>query len=81
MTGECLNYASTLKTKGCKVISITSSPTCKLANISDFNISYETEVERMPNGADISTQVPPMFLIESIVRKANEISNQTKLSK
>lgn len=81
MTGECLNHASTLKTKGCKVISITSSPTCKLANISDFNISYETEVERMPNGADISTQVPSMFLIESIARKANEISNQTKLSK
>ncbi len=35
----------------------------------------------MPNGADISTQVPSMFLIESIARKANEISNQTKLSK
>lgn len=76
VTRECLNYASTLKSKGCKIISITSSPTSKLANISDLNISYETETKRMPNGADISTQIPAMFLLESIAQKANAISKQ-----
>lgn len=68
-TEEVLRIASQFSLNKCKIIAITNSETCSLAKMSDFTVSYHVPVIRMPDQSDITTQVPVMYIIESLGRK------------
>lgn len=58
------------------VISITNTSLNTLSNYSDVNIAYHVKDERLEGKANISTQIPVCFIIESLSRKiAKRMSN------
>ncbi|MFD1803791.1 MurR/RpiR family transcriptional regulator [Mixta tenebrionis] len=68
-TEEILRLASQFSLHRCKIITITNSENSSLAKLADFNISYHMPLIRMHGGLDITTQVPTIYIIESIGRK------------
>jgi len=68
-TEEVLRIAGQFNLNQCKIIAITNSETCSLAKMSDFTVSYHVPVIRMPDQSDITTQVPVMYIIESLGRQ------------
>lgn len=68
-TEEILRLASQFSLNRCKIITITNSETSSLAKLADFNISCHMPLIRMNGGLDITTQVPTMYIIETIGRK------------
>ena len=68
-TEEILRLASQFSLHRCKIITITNSETSSLAKLADFNISCHMPLIRMNGGFDITTQVPTLYIIESIGRK------------
>lgn len=51
------------------VISITNTSLNTLAKHSDVNIAYHVKDERLEGKANVSTQIPVCFLLETLVRK------------
>ncbi|AUX94637.1 MurR/RpiR family transcriptional regulator [Mixta gaviniae] len=68
-TEEILRLASQFSLHRCKIITITNSESSSLAKLADFNISCHMPLIRMNGGFDITTQVPTLYIIESIGRK------------
>ena len=63
-TKEVLNMTSSLKERGAKVISITNSSKCTLSKMSDCNISYYIPEIKFKDNLDITSQIPPIYIIE-----------------
>ncbi|WP_067842705.1 MurR/RpiR family transcriptional regulator [Amphibacillus sediminis] len=61
-----------LKQEGSKVISITNNKLSTIAKISDLNISYYI-TEEFYQQSNITTQVPVVFIIESIARELHQL--------
>ncbi|MBM7541049.1 MurR/RpiR family transcriptional regulator [Amphibacillus cookii] len=67
-----LSQLNQLKQEGSKVISITNNKLSTLAKISDINISYYI-TEEFFQETNITTQVPVVFIIESIAREIHQL--------
>ena len=65
-TPETVNLAEKLKFNGCKLVSITNRSDCSLAKMSDYNISYYVTECSTHNEYNITTQVPVVYLIETL---------------
>ncbi|MBD5112373.1 MAG: MurR/RpiR family transcriptional regulator [Ruminococcaceae bacterium] len=65
-TPEIIKLAELFKMHGCKIISITNKSSCTLAKISDYNISYYVTENMVDNEYNITTQVPVVYLIETL---------------
>lgn len=68
-TPEIIKIARQFVIHQCKVISITSSQNSTLAKMADFIIPYHVSRILIENEYDITTQIPVMFILESIGRK------------
>lgn len=66
-TDTTINLINKLKIENCTIISITNSENCTISKLSDLNISYYINQEKV-GISDITTQVPTMFIIESIAK-------------
>ncbi|MFC4402197.1 MurR/RpiR family transcriptional regulator [Gracilibacillus xinjiangensis] len=62
-----------LKQEGSKVISITNNRLSTIAKISDINIAYYVTEERYQS-ANITTQVPVIYILEAIARKISIVN-------
>ena len=58
------------------IISITNTRQCTLASISDFNIAYYMPMKVLPGLYNVTSQVPVMYILESIAQKAQIIKNR-----
>lgn len=67
-TATVINNINRLKEKGCRIVSITNNESSILAKISDINIGYYVQQEKTEND-DITTQIPALYIIETIGRK------------
>ncbi|ASW43833.1 MurR/RpiR family transcriptional regulator [Clostridium isatidis] len=67
-TSEVIDNINKLKQKGSKIISITNNENSTLAKISDLNISYYVQQEKIGN-YDITTQIPVLYILEAIGRR------------
>lgn len=67
-SGNTLQHVITLKNKKCKIVSITNSKDCTIARLSDYNIAYYAQHQKKGD-IDITTQVPVIYLIESMAKK------------
>ncbi len=67
-----LSQLNQLKQEGSQVISITNNKLSTLAKISNINISYYI-TEEFYQATNITTQVPVVFIIESIAREIHQL--------
>ncbi len=68
-TEQVLGMANGLKTKGCRLISITNTPNCTLARMSDCNISYYMPVRKTARYFNITLQAPVITILEILGNK------------
>ena len=52
----------------CAIVCLTNSETSTIAKMSDVCITYNMPIDRVQNG-DLTTQVPVIFILESIGRR------------
>lgn len=68
-TEEILRFASQFSLHHCKVLSITSHEHSRLAKLADFNLSWHVPQTRIAGVYDITTQIPVIYILESLGRK------------
>lgn len=68
-TPEIIKLARHFVMHGCKVLSITSNPDSTLARLADFTVTYHVTRILIEDEYDITTQIPVMFILESIGRR------------
>lgn len=68
-TEEILRFASQFSLHHCKVMSITSHEHSRLAKLADFNLSWHFPQTRIGGVYDITTQIPVVYILESLGRK------------
>lgn len=67
-TSEVIELVERFREHHCRVISITNKPSCTLAKISDFNLSYYVTEELIKGQYNITTQIPVLYILEMIGR-------------
>ena len=67
-TDSVIDYVSNLKRERNTIVSITNSENCTISKISDLNISYYVQQEKI-GISDITTQIPVLYMIESIGKR------------
>jgi DNA-binding MurR/RpiR family transcriptional regulator len=67
-TPTVIEHIGNLKRKNCSIVSITNSENCTISKMSDINISYYVQQEKL-GISDITTQVPVLYIIESIGKR------------
>ncbi len=68
-TPEIMKIVRQFMLHSCKIVSITSNNRSPLAQVADFNISYYASRVLVASEYDITTQVPVIYIIESIGRQ------------
>ncbi|MCR4458732.1 MurR/RpiR family transcriptional regulator [Pseudescherichia sp. L3] len=68
-TEEILRFASQFSLHRCKVMSITSHEHSALAKLADFNLSWHIPQTRILGGYDLTTQIPVIYILETLGRK------------
>lgn len=78
-TPTVIDHISNLKRENSTVVSITNSENCTVAKISDLNISYYVQREKI-GISDITTQIPVLYIIENIGKRLHNkcINNECK---
>ncbi|WP_297426866.1 MurR/RpiR family transcriptional regulator [Clostridium sp.] len=67
-TSSVIDNISNIKRENSTVVSITNSENCTISKISDLNISYYIQQEKI-GITDITTQIPVLYIIESIGKR------------
>lgn len=67
-TYQTLKLANQLKQKGSRLLAITNKADSPLAKLADCSISYYVP-QLMTNGTNITTQVPVVYILETLARK------------
>ena len=78
-TKETIQQANQLKYRGCPVISITNHANTTLAQMSDCNISYYIPSSHRNTYLDITSQIPVVFLLETLGRRLAGVRSENKL--
>lgn len=73
---QSIRLVHSLKSRNCKIISITNRENCTLAKISDFNVSYYVPYDKH-NTNDMTTQIPVVYIIESLGKRLLELQNNS----
>lgn len=68
-TQQTIKLAERFKKHNCKIFSITNGSSCTLAKMSDYNLSYFVSKRLVQDEYNITTQVPVIYLLETIGRR------------
>lgn len=68
-TKEIISLIDRFKTNKCNILSITNQASSTIAKMSDWNISYNMNMQKVNGGYNATTQVPVLFLIETLARR------------
>lgn len=68
-TEQIIRLAERFKTYYCEILSITNTPSCTLAKMSDYSLSYFVAKRLIHEEYNITTQVPVIYLLETIGRR------------
>lgn len=68
-TKEPIRLAEDFKKHKCKIVSITNRASSTLAKLSDYNLSYYMSERLIDNILNITTQVPVVYLLETLGRR------------
>ncbi len=75
MTRQTVSIASQLQQRGAALVSITNNGNSVLAKMADCNISYHV-TEKMVNDRNVTTQIPVLYIIETLAKKLYNGKNQ-----
>lgn len=67
-TSEIIDAINKFKKADCIIASITNSENSTIAKISDFNISYYMQEERL-GAVDITSHLPPIYILEALGKR------------
>ncbi|MGO2434594.1 MurR/RpiR family transcriptional regulator [Serratia sp. BW106] len=73
-TEEILRLASQFSLHHCKIVSITNNETSSLARMADFNLSYHVPPQLIAGQHNITTQIPVIYIIETIGKRLGHIN-------
>lgn len=68
-TQQTLKLAERFKRHSCKLLSITNGSFCTLAKMSDYHLAYYVARHMVHDEYNITTQVPVLYLLETIGRR------------
>ena len=68
-TEEIIGMVQKYREHGYSILSITNSQHSTLARMSDWNISYNMNPQRVNGGYNATTQIPALFIMETIARR------------
>lgn len=68
-TEQTLKLAERFKRHNCRIVSITNGSSSTLAKMSDYNLSYFVSKRMVQNEYNITTQIPVLYLLETIGRR------------
>lgn len=68
-TEQTLKLAERFKCHNCRIVSITNGSSSTLAKMSDYNLSYFVSKRLIQDEYNITTQVPVLYLLETIGRR------------
>ena len=68
-TEQTLKLAERFKRHNCKIISITNGSSSTLAKMSDYNLAYFVSKRLIQDEYNITTQIPVLYLLETIARR------------
>lgn len=68
-TQQIIKLAERFKRHNCKLFSITNSKSCTLAKMSDYHLAYFVSKRLVHDEYNITTQVPVIYLLETIGRR------------
>ena len=68
-TKGVINLINQFKINKSNILSITNQSNCTIAQISDWNISYNMNIHEVNGGYNATTQVPALYLIEALSRR------------
>ncbi|WP_437612406.1 SIS domain-containing protein [Erwinia sp. V71] len=71
-TPPTLELAAKLKKSGCEIIAITSDIQSPLSNMADFQLCYFMKQTRIEEMINITTQIPVIYIIESLSKAVME---------
>ena len=74
-TRQTVSIASQLQQRGSKLISIINNSNSVLAKMADCNISYHIS-EALVNERNVTTQIPVLYIIETLAKKLYNSSRQ-----
>ncbi|SFH92014.1 MurR/RpiR family transcriptional regulator [Pisciglobus halotolerans] len=74
-TKELVNYLTHLNTRDCVVISITNSSQSTVAKLSDINLPYYINQQKVP-GADVTSQIPALYILERIAKEVQGLEKK-----
>lgn len=75
-TEEIIRIASQFSLQNCKIISLTNSESSTLARMADLNISYHMPPILLEGHYNITTQIPVLYIIETIGKKLPPLISQ-----
>lgn len=67
-TVEIIEAINKFKRNKCTIVSITNSKNSTIAKMSDFNIAFYLQEERI-YGSDITSHIPIIYILETVARK------------
>lgn len=68
---QIIRIVNELKGSRCHIISITNNERSTIAQLSDINLSYYITMHRSAKQFDYTSQVPAVYLIESLAKKVS----------
>ncbi|RAS80073.1 MurR/RpiR family transcriptional regulator [Priestia endophytica] len=74
-TSFTVSHIHQLKESGSHIVSITNNKHCTMSKMADVNISYYVNEEWI-NGANITTQMPVVYLLEEMAREVHRVSTR-----
>lgn len=81
-TSSLISQMTGYQKRGAKIISITNNDCCTAANMSQINFSYYMPqiyaVQESRIRTTLTTQIPVIYLLETLTRKLSEIENANK---
>ncbi|WP_145598974.1 SIS domain-containing protein, partial [Yersinia alsatica] len=75
-TEEIIRIANQFSLHNCKIISLTNSDNSTLAKMADLNISYHMPPIVLEGHYNITTQIPVLYIIETIGKKLPPLINK-----
>lgn len=73
-TKQILKFVERFKRHKAKILSITNGSSCTLAGMSDYNLAYYVTRHLIRGEYNITTQVPVVYLLETIGRRLDSLS-------
>ncbi|MDF9825413.1 DNA-binding MurR/RpiR family transcriptional regulator [Breznakia sp. PF5-3] len=76
-TEQTIDQIHQFKNTNSAIISITNTGTNTIAKMSDLNLSYYVPMDVVGDAINLTTQIPVLFMIETIAKKVKQLSKES----